>query len=204
MKKKNLKQRVAITVIVTLIGLYVVFAPHGRRPHRSDFTLAGIKSTLAQNIKLGLDLKGGSHLVMRVKTDEYLKKLTENDALAAENAAKTAGFEVKETRAETSGGTYRITLVPGDPSKANEIKEAVEKKVELNSNLGWSYSASGGALAWSLGSSAQRTMADQATEQALRIIDSRINAVGVAEPTLQHHGAQGSHQILLQMPGIQD
>ncbi|HKP72548.1 MAG TPA: protein translocase subunit SecD, partial [Pyrinomonadaceae bacterium] len=36
------------------------------------------------------------------------------------------------------------------------------------------------------------------------IIESRINAVGVAEPTLQRHGGQSSHQILLQMPGIQD
>jgi preprotein translocase subunit SecD len=47
-------------------------------------------------------------------------------------------------------------------------------------------------------------MAESATDQAYKIIDSRINAVGVAEPTLQRHGGQNSHQILLQMPGIQD
>ena len=47
-------------------------------------------------------------------------------------------------------------------------------------------------------------MADSATDQALKIIDSRINAIGVAEPTLQRHGGQNSHEILLQMPGIQD
>jgi len=37
-------------------------------------------------------------------------------------------------------------------------------------------------------------------DQALRIIESRINALGVSEPTLQTHGAQNSHQIFLQMP----
>jgi preprotein translocase subunit SecD len=47
-------------------------------------------------------------------------------------------------------------------------------------------------------------LADNATTQALNIIDSRINALGIAEPTLQTHGAQSSHQILLQMPGVQD
>jgi preprotein translocase subunit SecD len=52
--------------------------------------------------------------------------------------------------------------------------------------------------------SAERTLADNATTQALNIIDSRINALGIAEPTLQTHGAQSAHQILLQMPGVQD
>jgi len=90
MKKKNLTQRVIITALVTLIGFYVVFMPRGRRPHLSDFTYAGIKTTLGQNIKLGLDLKGGTHLVMRVKTDEYLQKLTENQMQTAQTAAGPA------------------------------------------------------------------------------------------------------------------
>jgi preprotein translocase subunit SecD len=47
-------------------------------------------------------------------------------------------------------------------------------------------------------------LSDQAVDQAYRIIDTRINAFGVAEPVLQRHGGQGSNQILLQMPGIQD
>ena len=51
---------------------------------------------------------------------------------------------------------------------------------------------------------AERSLADNATTQALNIIDSRINALGITEPTLQTHGAQSSHQILLQMPGVQD
>ncbi len=204
MKKKNLLQRTIIIGIVTLLGFYIVLAPHGRRPHLNDFTFTGIKNTLAQNIHLGLDLKGGSHLVMRVKTDEYLKRLTEDDAVAAQNAGKDAGFEIKEGHAETTGGNYRVVLTAGDPAKVGEIKEAIEKKVDLSDRVGWSYSASGDTLSWSLTAAAQRMLADQATEQALKIIESRINAVGVTEPTLQHHGAQGSHQILLQMPGIQD
>ena len=57
-------------------------------PTGNDFTVAGIKQNLADNINLGLDLKGGSHLVMRVKTDDYLKTLTDNNAEAALNAAK--------------------------------------------------------------------------------------------------------------------
>jgi len=55
-----------------------------------------------------------------------------------------------------------------------------------------------------LPASAQTTIAEQATEQAQRIIESRLDAVGVAEPLVQRHGSHSSHQILVQMPGIQD
>lgn len=204
MKKRNLLQRLIVIGIVTLAGLYIVIGPHGRRPHLKDFTPSGMKANLAQNIRLGLDLKGGSHLVMRVKTEEYLKRLTEDATTAAQNAAKDAGFDAKEARAETTGGNYRVILQVGDPSKAKEIREAVEKKVNITDHDGWSFSTSGNNLIWTLSGSAQRTLAESATEQALKIIESRINAVGVAEPTLQRHGGQNSHEILLQMPGIQD
>jgi preprotein translocase subunit SecD len=202
MKNKNLLQRTIIIAVVTIVGFYIVIGPR-HRPTLKDFTWSGIKSSLRANIHLGLDLQGGSHLVMRVKTDEYLKKLTEGNASAAENAAREAGFEIKSGRPETSGG-YRVVLEPADISKANDIKEAVQKKVELGDTSVWTFGQSGNQVSWTMTSAAQRTLADNATTQALNIIDSRINALGIAEPTLQTHGAQTSHQILLQMPGVGD
>jgi len=204
MKKRSLLQRAIIIGIVTVVGLYIVIGPHGRRPHFNDLKWSGIKANLANNIRLGLDLKGGSHLVMRVKTEDYLKRLTEDNAIAAQNAGKDAGFDVKEAHAVTSPGNYQVIMTIGDPSKANDVRDAVQKKVDLVDNVGWSMSTSGNVLTWTLSGSAQRTMADSATDQALKIIESRINAIGVAEPTLQRHGGQNSHEILLQMPGIQD
>src|SRR4051794_25474597 len=115
MKKKNLLQRSIVIAIVTIAGFYIVIGPHGRRPHGKDFTWSGIKANLAQNIRLGLDLKGGSHLVMRVKTEDFLKRLTEDDATAAQNASKEAGFDVKEAHAETVPGNYRVIIELTDP-----------------------------------------------------------------------------------------
>jgi preprotein translocase subunit SecD len=203
MKKKNLLQRIILITIVSLGGLYLVIGPR-HRPKLSDFSWSGIKRNLASNIKLGLDLKGGSHLVMRVKVEEYLAYLTRNNATAAGNAAKDAGLEVKQARADIGGGNYRIVLEPADMSKAPQIKEAVEQKVEIADTQVWSYSASGSEISWSMTSAAQRLLSQNATQQALNIIDGRINEFGVAEPTLQTHGAENSHQILLQMPGVQD
>src|SRR5712691_3313793 len=134
MKKRNLLQRSIVIAIITLVGLYVVIGPHGRRPHARDFTPAGIKENLAQNIHLGLDLKGGSHLVMRVKVEEYLKRLTEDSAIAAQNAAKDAGFTVTEAHAETGNGNYRVLTTIADASKAKDVRAAVEKKVDVGEN----------------------------------------------------------------------
>lgn len=200
MKKKNLLQRFIVILIVTLLGLYIVIGPH-RRPHLNDFTWAGIKRSLAENINLGLDLKGGSHLVLRVKTDEFLKKLTENNAGAVEKAAKEDGFPVKSAAPNASGTNYSFTLELNEASKINQVDEAVRKKVDLTE---WSQSISGNAITWTLNTAAQRILAEQATEQADRIIRSRLDAFGVAEPLVQRHGGQSSHQILVQMPGIQD
>src|SRR5439155_21290016 len=80
----------------------------------------------------------------------------------------------------------------------------VQKKGDLTENTGWSFSASGATLTWSLTGAQQKVLSDAATDQAYKIIDSRINAIGVAEPTLQRRGGQNSHEILLQMPGISD
>jgi preprotein translocase subunit SecD len=203
MKKKNLLQRTILITIVTLAGLYLVIGPR-HRPKPSDFSWSGIKRNLGSNIKLGLDLKGGSHLVMRVKVEDYLKWITQNNATTAETVAKEAGFEIKQGRADIGGGNYRVVLEPADMSKAPQIKEAVEKKLELGDSSMWSYNTLGSQMSWSLTSAAQRLLAQNATQQALNIIDGRINSFGVAEPTLQTHGAENSHQILLQMPGVQD
>jgi len=145
MKKKNLLQRSIIIAIVTLVGLYVVIGPR-HRPTRHDFTPSGIKETLAANIHLGLDLKGGSHLVMRVKTDEFLKTLTETSALAVQSAAKDAGFPPKDVKTVTSPGNYQINFEATDASKLKEIQDAV-KKVGL---ADWSVSTSGNTITWTL------------------------------------------------------
>ena len=129
--------------------------------------MVGYKVNPESNIHLGLDLKGGAHLVMRVKTEEFLKHLTEGNAVAAQNAAQAAGFQIKEAHADISGGNYRVLMTPADSSKASEIKDAVEKKVEVGDRSGWAYSASGDQLSWSLTGAAQRTLSDDATQQAL-------------------------------------
>jgi preprotein translocase subunit SecD len=200
MKNKNLQLRTIVILIVALLGIYIVFGPR-RVPTSQDFTWPGIKANLDQNINLGLDLKGGSHLVMRVLTDDYLKTLTENNAQAALTAALDAKLPVSGNSIVAQDGTYSFTLQLSEGAQPEAISEAVRQKVDL---VNWSEDSDAGSITWSLPSNVQTILKNQAVEQALRIIDSRINAYGVKEPTLQRHGAESSAQILLQMPGVDD
>jgi preprotein translocase subunit SecD len=202
MKKRNLLVRVIIITVITLLGIVAVFGPRSM-PTVQDFTWSGLQQNIRRNVNLGLDLRGGSHLVMRVKIEDYFQKMTENDKDAAFNEAKNAGLPVTNASVvtEPKSKTYQVILESSDPSKMTEISEAVKKKVDF---VNWTESISGNTIAWSLPQQIQAQMATQAVEQAKRIIDSRINAVGVAEYTLQTHGAANSYQLLLQMPGIQD
>ena len=200
MKNNSLLIRTAIIVVITIIGIYLVFGPRGN-VSADSFTFQGIKNNLANNINLGLDLKGGSHLVMRVKTEEYLKKLTENNESAALAAAKAAQLPVTDATYTAENNNYQITLNLTDAAKAQDVVDAVRKKVDF---ANWTQSTGGNAVIWTLPLQIQSKLKEQATDQALKIIDSRINAFGVKEPTLQRQGRPDSGQILLQMPGVEN
>jgi preprotein translocase subunit SecD len=200
MKNTSLWIRTGIILAITIAGVYLVFGPR-HTPTAADFTWQGIKNNLASNINLGLDLKGGSHLVMRVKTDDYLKTMTEGDEQAALNAAQEEKLPVTGSSHVAANGQYSVTLELSDPTQADAVAEAVKKKVDFAQ---WSESRSGNTITWSLPSNVQTTLKNQAVEQALKIIESRINAFGVKEPTLQRHGSESAGQILLQMPGVDD
>jgi preprotein translocase subunit SecD len=199
MKNTGLWIRTGIILAITIAGFYLVFGPR-RMPAAADFTPDGIKANLAANINLGLDLKGGSHLVMRVKTDDYLKKLTENNAQAVLSTVQDAKLPVTANNTVTELGNYSVSITMGEGTNLQDVVDAVKKKVDFSQ---WTESRNGSTISWSLPGQIQNLLKDQAVEQELKIIDSRINAFGVKEPTLQRM-SKTSGQILLQMPGVED
>src|SRR5687768_7992698 len=130
MKNTGLLIRTALIVAITLTGIYLVFGPR-RLPTVNDFTYEGVKENLSKNINLGLDLRGGSHLVMRVDTDDYLKKLAENNAQAALSAAQDEKLPVAGSTITAENGNYAVTLNLADTAQAPAVIEAVKKKVDF-------------------------------------------------------------------------
>ncbi len=196
--RENVLQRAVVILLVTLGCLYVTLIGW-RAPRLDDFTsLDQIRKNLAANIKLGLDLKGGSYLVMQVMVDEALKKMTDDNAEKAKALLENIGITVKEAKS-LSATQMAVTI-----ADAGRSAEARDKILEDLGKSEWTSSLSGDTLTFTLVERVAQVYRQRAVEQAMLIIENRINAFGVAEPTLQRYGAEQNHQILLQLPGVDD
>lgn len=196
--RRNLRTRTIIIAIVTLVGLYLVFMPHDRWPSIKDFTSwSQVKANLSKNIRLGLDLRGGTHLVMQVQTDDVIKLYTAKNVDAGRSKLKESNLPFNEIKATA---VDEITVTVPDTSKNSDIVRELENVF----GSGWKYREVGNSIIFKFDQAAQNELRDQATEKALQIIRNRVDAFGVAEPTIQRHGARDQYQILLQMPGVDD
>lgn len=201
--KSRVWTRFAIIAAITLAALYAVLGPRNAADLRSYF-VGGFQRTLADNINLGLDLKGGSQLVMQVQVGDYLRTVTENAVSSVSAAARESGIASTEARAEIANGEYRIVLPANDEAKAREAIEKLNANINSSGFEDFAASRNGNVVTWTMKRDAVTRLGEEAVTLAERTVDNRINALGVAEPTLQRHGAPASHQLLLQMPGLQD
>lgn len=206
--RKNLRSRVFIIAITTLVSLLLIFYPRtvdeqGRKRTAQemlqDFTSwTAIKANMSSHIKLGLDLKGGSHLLMQVKTDDVMKQIGENNARQIEEILKKANIPVKSSASPALG---QITVELNDAGRFDEAQTKI--KNELGPD--WEFSKPNATtLSYRLNDVAADERRRQAFDQAMEIIENRVNAFGVAEPTIQKHGPDKAYQILLQLPGVDD
>src|SRR5215813_10796546 len=195
--QKKIQTRVLIIVAVTLAGLAIVFRPH-HKPTMRDFTSwSQIKLNLADNIHLGLDLKGGSHLVLQVQTDEVIRKITQQNVESAKSKLREKNLPFEEVH---SDGIGRVVVLAPDSSKNSDIVSEIRNDF----GRGWSVDEHGSSIVATMDDATQNEQRDRATDQAKAIIENRVNAFGVTEPTVQRQGGQGTYQILDQMPGVDD
>lgn len=165
--------------------------------------LAALPSWLPkQQLALGLDLRGGAHLVLEIDAKALIEERVESLAREARQALDEAKVEASMVR---DGLGVVVTLsAAGDRAKAMQALSAVPgvqaarfgeaAEVEVAA-------AGGGALRLTLTKAGIDARVAAAGEQSLEILQRRINGTGLAEPTLQRVGRD---RILLQLPGVQD
>ena len=195
--KSKIRNRTIIILVVSIAALVIVFRPH-HKPTSRDFTSwSQIKQNLSENIHLGLDLRGGSHLVLQVQTDEVIQKVTQRNAEVATAKLREGNLPFTAINGETPG---KVAVDVPDTTKNSDIVR------ELENDFGsdWTVTEKGNSITAALSETKQNELREKATEQALAIIENRVNAFGVTEPTIQRQGGEGTYQIVIQMPGIDD
>ena len=148
-----------------------------------------------QPIRLGLDLKGGTHLLYGVDVDAAVDATLDRLVTDVERELRQA--QVGATTVERQGKTTTVKLA--NPEKRTQVADLMRQ--QLAAVLVEQPSSDANLLVYALTPPEVQRIRESAREQALQIIRNRIDEFGVAEPTVQ---AQGSTEIVVQLPGIQD
>jgi preprotein translocase subunit SecD len=148
-------------------------------------------------IHLGLDLQGGSHLVLEVKVDKAIENNVERIRADLTNVLRDRG--ISGVSVERVQGTQLQIKVP---AASVERVRGLLKSDFPNLALA-STQTSGGTTEFLMTLSKEeiRSLRDYAVDQSLETIRNRIDQFGVSEPIIQR---QGQQDILIQLPGIQD
>jgi preprotein translocase subunit SecD len=191
---KNLGWKIGLIVGTLLVFLYGIFGiPQG-------LSGQGLLAAIANRIHLGLDLKGGTHLILQVQVNDAVNVDSDNavEVLKEQlNKRKISFSDISKPDPQNHPDQVAIKGVTPDARK--DLLDIVSERLpeyQLNS---------GAENTWSLTMKPQMLtdLKNKAVLQAIETIRNRIDALGVSEPTIQEHGL-GQYQILVQLPGVDD
>ena len=180
--------------LITLVAVFVLFFGVGVYPIlASRYNLPAPQWLRSRQLKLGLDLKGGVHLVMRVQTDDALRVTTEQDSDRLREELKRLAIPATVTIVDMT--TFRVAGVP--PAQDQAFRQAAEPVVvNFERSTG-----TNGTYTFTMRPNIAQTIREEAVVQARQTIERRVNELGVTEPSIAQ---QGEDQILVQLPGVSD
>lgn len=150
---------------------------------------------LQENLKLGLDLRGGIHLVLQVEVDDAVRSETTKDIDRLLQEVTDAGIE-GATANPTSSSSFDLQGIPADRDR--EVGGIVNEYLP-----GWNWQRRGELLVFKMELANLNTIRDLAVRQALQTIRNRVDEFGVADPVIQRQGLEGD-RLVVQLPGVDD
>ena len=190
-----------VAVILLTAGIICLFAVPN---FFSENTLRNWPSWAQRHIVLGLDLQGGSSLLLEVDvnavrkdkrqaiSDDVLRVLRQNRIQFTGRAIKGNSVEVRITRDSD---------VENAVSKLRELSQPVSSVMGSTGQRSVDISESGGLITLTPTEPALVERVRQTVDQSIQIIERRVNELGLVEPIIQR---QGASRILVQVPGLQD
>jgi preprotein translocase subunit SecD len=191
----NLKWKVVFIAVVVLGCLYGLL---GLPAFPTSY--AQLKDNFAHQIKLGLDLQGGTHLVLQVQVQEAIGQETDQtrDRLATQLRAKNIRYD------EIVRVDDKHILLRNVPSEQlSAFRDLVNDQLARS----WDMSPTAGEPS-SYTLTMRPTRVDeiqgQTMDQSIETIERRIDALGLTEPIIQRRGGRNDNEILVQLPGEGD
>ncbi len=195
---KNLKTKTIVIVLTILVCIYgIVGIPK---------SASELKTNVAERIKLGLDLKGGSRLVLQVQVQDAVKAEAQQTIERLKDELRKANIDFASmdsndpTTVETAD-TIQITVkgIPAD-------KASAFRSIMADHFAPWILTASGlTEYRMNMRPTDMLALKRDTVERTLQTIENRVNALGLTEPVVQQEGSRDAdYRIVVQLPGVDD
>src|SRR5882672_5421148 len=173
---RHLRLRIGLVLVVVAVSVWYLYP-------------------LKSSINLGLDLQGGIHLMLGVEADRHVASQTDRAAEDLKTALERKGIAVKRIARE---GNTAIRVELASPQSWNDARTVVAEFSPFDRR---DDDQAAGTFRLVMNERRINQLRDDAIRQGLETIRNRIDQFGVSEPTITR---QGSDQILIQLPGVQD
>jgi len=195
---KTLIWRAVVIAVVVLLAIYgIVGLPKSWQQ---------LQTNIRENIRLGLDLRGGSHLILQVQVQDAVKVEADQVMDRLREALRKAGIDwtaIERNEPSTIEEADNIQIqVRGIP----EARTADFRRIVAENFPQWVLTPVGAAdYRLTMRPSELMALKRDTVERSIRTIEQRINGLGLTEPVIQQHGrAEAEYEILVQLPGVDD
>ncbi|MGH9396757.1 MAG: protein translocase subunit SecD [Terriglobia bacterium] len=189
--EKSIRNRSILVLIVVLVCIFgIVGFP-------STFTK--LKNNLADRIRLGLDLKGGTYLVLQVHVEDAVNNLADQAVARLRDDLRTRNIAFAQVQKTDATHVLIKGVAPNSLAAVESLAASQFPDWYIGSAAGDQNSR-----VLSLKTSVVATTKDDAFKLAMATINRRINGLGVTETTITQYGGQGSYEMVVELPGISD
>src|SRR5258707_2119593 len=196
--QKNLLIKSGIIIGVLIVFLGGIFGiPKNGLP--KSWNREGLKQAFLDSIHLGLDVKGGVHLILQVMVNEAVSAETDHAVETLKEELQKAHITYADVSKPDADHPERITIKGAPLDGASRLAEIVRDRLpefvlSRGADNTWNVTMSPTAIT---------SLHTRTVEQSIEAIRTRVDSLGVSEPVIQQSG-MGTNQILVQLAGVAD
>ena len=191
---KNLRWKVIVIIATLLVFLFGIFGIP------QSWSGSGLLAAMTDRIHLGLDLKGGTHLILQVQVNDAVNADSDRAIERLKDELRSRKIRYADvSKSDPTNSPDKIVIKGVPPESSSDLRSLLSDRLP-------EYDATSGAENnWALTMKPQQLaeLKNRAVAQAIETIRNRVDKLGVSEPVIQEHGL-GQYQILVQLPGVDD
>src|SRR5579864_4894196 len=191
---KTFLWKAGLIVAVLIVFLFGIFGIP------DSFSGPGFVAAIRKKIHLGLDLRGGTHLILQVQVNDAVKVDAQNAMEVLKEQLRNRKIDYSDiVQTDPQNNPDHIQLRGVQASARTDLLNIIQDRLP-------EYQINGGTEnTWNLAmkSSNLTDLKNKAVTQAIETIRNRVDQLGVSEPQIEEHGL-GQYQILVQLPDVDD